>query len=78
MKVQTQSFFNLSLEEFNLIETVHSLLLELEDENIYPPEKDAIQKMYDEYCDGVLANRRALPTAIDFLGTIIFNAKIER
>ena len=78
MKVQTQSFFNLSLEEFNLIETVHSLLLELEDENIYPPEKDTIQKMYDEYCDGVLANRRALPTAIDFLGTIIFNAKIER
>ena len=78
MKVQTQSFFNLSLEEFNLIETVHSLLLELEDENIYPPEKDAIQKMYDEYCDGVLENRRALPTAIDFLGTIIFNAKIER
>ena len=78
MKVQTQSFFNLSLEEFNLIETVHNLLLELEDENIYPPEKDAIQKMYDEYCDGVLANRRALPTAIDFLGTIIFNAKIER
>lgn len=78
MKVQTQSFFNLSLEEFNLIDKVQSLLIELEDENIYPPEKDDIQKMYDEYCDGVLANRRALPTAIDFLGTIIFNAKIER
>ena len=78
MKVQTQSFFNLSLEEFNLIDKVQSLLIELEDENIYPPEKDEIQKMYDEYCDGVFANRRALPTAIDFLGTILANAKIEK
>lgn len=78
MKVQTQSFFNLSLEEYQLIDKAQDLLLSLENEYINSLQENAIQEMYEEYCDGVFANRRALPTAIDFLGTILANAKIER